>query len=53
MVLNMLRIVLLVAGAHELVPVSLMPVVEDFVLGTGRDDADVSNIVASFLSAAR
>ena len=30
MVLNMLIIVVLVAGAHELVLVALMPVVEDF-----------------------
>ena len=30
LVLNMLQIVVLVAGAHELVPVALMPVVEYF-----------------------
>ena len=29
-VLNMLQLVLLVSKAHELVPVALMPVVEDF-----------------------
>ena len=46
----MLIIVVSVAGAHELVPVALMPVVDFFVFGTGRDDAAVSKIVASFLS---
>ena len=51
--LNMLGISVLVAGAHELVPVALMPVVEIFLFGTGCEDAAVSNIVASCLSAAR
>ena len=44
----------MVSVAHELVPVALMPVVEDFFMfGTGHDDAAVSNTVASFLSAVR
>ena len=43
---------LLVVGAHELVPVALMPVVEFFfVFGTGCYDAAVSNKVLIFLSA--
>ena len=46
-------IFLLVDGAHELVPVALMPVVEKKLFGTGRDDASVSNIVARFFSASR
>ena len=52
--LNMLIIVVLVTGAHELVPVALIPGCGLFcVFGTGCDDAAVSKIVARFLSAAR
>ena len=54
LVFNVLRIFVLVAGAHELVPVCTNAGCGwFFVFGTCRDDAAVSNIVARFLSAAR